>query len=81
MLIAFSSFIQAALMGRPGGTVAIRYTVVHNPLRLLIPCHRVVLKRNDTFVAGLACKRWLVAHERRQCERHKDEDRVDLGVL
>ncbi|MFN3337999.1 MAG: methylated-DNA--[protein]-cysteine S-methyltransferase, partial [Thermomicrobium sp.] len=53
-------------LGRPRATRAVGAAVGANPLPILIPCHRVVGIHGELvgYVGGLACKAWLLAHER-----------------
>ncbi|MFH1467911.1 MAG: methylated-DNA--[protein]-cysteine S-methyltransferase [Pseudomonadota bacterium] len=55
----------ARRVGRPGASRAIGGANHHNPLPIIIPCHRVVGHdgRLTGFGGGLAVKRWLLEHE------------------
>ncbi len=54
----------AAMVGSPKGQRAVGQVLKHNPLPLVLPCHRVVAKRGlGGFSAGLEWKRWLLELE------------------
>lgn len=55
----------AAELGLPGGARAVGAANHANPVAILVPCHRVVGARGALggYGAGLAAKRWLLAHE------------------
>ena len=55
----------AARLGRPGGARAVGGANHLNPIAILVPCHRVVQAGGGLggYGAGLAVKRWLLAHE------------------
>lgn len=57
----------AAAIGDPGAARAVGTACNHNPLPLLVPCHRVVGAGGKLvgFGGGLAAKRWLLEHEAR----------------
>lgn len=50
---------------RPGAARAVGQVMAHNPVPLLVPCHRVISSDGSLggFGAGLEIKRWLLAHE------------------
>ena len=56
---------QARLLGRPSATRAVGAANGRNPLPIVVPCHRVIGKDGSLtgFGGGLACKKWLLAHE------------------
>lgn len=51
--------------GRPSSARAVGGAVGHNPLSLIIPCHRVVGTDGSLtgYAGGLERKRWLLRHE------------------
>lgn len=55
----------ARRLGRPKAAQAVGGAVGHNPISLLIPCHRVVGADGSLtgYAGGLAAKSWLLAHE------------------
>lgn len=55
----------ARLIGHPGATHEVEAAVSHNPLAIIVPCHRLVGSAGElvSYVGGLARKRWLLAHE------------------
>lgn len=55
----------AARVGRPGGARAVGQAMAHNPIGLVIPCHRVVAAGGGLggFGGGLALKRALLELE------------------
>lgn len=55
----------AAGTGRPAANQAVGGAVGHNPISILIPCHRVVGANGSLtgYAGGLDKKRWLLAHE------------------
>jgi methylated-DNA-[protein]-cysteine S-methyltransferase len=55
----------AAGLGRPRAMRAVGAANARNPVALVIPCHRVVGVDGTLrgYAAGLAAKRWLLAHE------------------
>lgn len=58
-------------VGRPGASRAVGAAVGRNPLSIIVPCHRVVGADGSLtgFAGGLAAKRWLLEHERRERRR------------
>lgn len=56
----------ARRLGKPGAARAVGQALGANPLPLIIPCHRVTAAHGEPggYSAGLARKRWLLAHER-----------------
>ena len=58
----------ATSIGSPKAVRAVGTAVGRNPLCLLVPCHRVVPSSGGLggYVAGLACKEWLLGHERQK---------------
>jgi len=56
---------QARLLGKTSATRAVGAANGRNPLPIVVPCHRVIGKDGSLtgFGGGLACKRWLLAHE------------------
>jgi methylated-DNA-[protein]-cysteine S-methyltransferase len=57
----------AAAVGDAGAARAVGTACNHNPVPLLVPCHRVVGAGGKLvgFGAGLPSKRWLLEHEAR----------------
>lgn len=55
----------AARIGRPKAVRAVGTAVGHNPLCIIIPCHRIVASNGSLggYVAGLHCKQYLLKHE------------------
>lgn len=60
----------ARACGYPGGSRAVGQANHHNPVVIIIPCHRVVGSdgRLVGFGAGLWRKKWLLQHEARHQE-------------
>jgi len=56
----------AAQVGRPGSARAIGAAVGHNPIGIIVPCHRVVGASGALtgYAGGLDRKKWLLEHER-----------------
>lgn len=57
----------ARAIGKAAAVRAVGSACGENPLLVVIPCHRVIAStgRLGGFSAGLAVKRWLLAHEAR----------------
>lgn len=57
----------AARLGSPGASRAAGAANGHNPVSIVVPCHRVVGAggRLTGYAGGLERKRWLLDHERR----------------
>lgn len=57
----------AAAVGDPGAARAVGAACNHNPIPVIVPCHRVVGAGGKLvgFGAGLPRKRWLLEHEAR----------------
>ncbi len=55
----------ACRIGRPGAARAVGASNAHNPIALLVPCHRVIGSGGELrgYAGGLARKRWLLEHE------------------
>jgi methylated-DNA-[protein]-cysteine S-methyltransferase len=55
----------ARKLGKPGAARAVGLANGANPLPIVVPCHRVIGADGGLtgFSAGLAIKRWLLAHE------------------
>ena len=56
----------AMRIGNPRGVRAVGGANGRNPVSIVVPCHRVIGAGGDLvgYGGGLACKRWLLAHER-----------------
>ncbi len=56
---------QAAAIGSPRAVRAIGQANGSNPIAILVPCHRVIGANGSLtgYAAGVARKRWLLAHE------------------
>lgn len=57
----------ARKMGKPGASQAVGGAVGHNPISILIPCHRVVGTNGSLtgYAGGIAAKQWLLQHEQK----------------
>ncbi len=55
----------AEMAGNPRAARAVGTAMKHNPLPILIPCHRVIAANGKLggFGGGLDMKRWLLRHE------------------
>jgi methylated-DNA-[protein]-cysteine S-methyltransferase len=55
----------AARIGKPGAGRAVGMANHHNPISVVVPCHRVVGADGSLagYAGGLERKRWLLAHE------------------
>ena len=55
----------AAMMGTPKASQAVGNAVGHNPISIIIPCHRVLGtgKRMTGYAGGIDKKQWLLKHE------------------
>lgn len=58
---------QAAILGSPKAARAVGGANHHNPIMIIIPCHRVIGTDGSLtgYAGGLAMKEWLLAHERK----------------
>ncbi len=56
----------ARQLGKPEASRAVGLANGHNPLSILVPCHRVVGANGALtgYGGGVARKAWLLAHER-----------------
>jgi methylated-DNA-[protein]-cysteine S-methyltransferase len=69
-LIAYGGTISyrelATRMGNPRAVRAVGGANGKNPVSIIVPCHRVIGADGELvgYGGGLACKRWLLAHER-----------------
>lgn len=63
----------ATRIGRPNAQRAVGGANHHNPLPIIVPCHRVVGKRNSLvgYAFGLECKAWLLNHEKKNINKNK----------
>ena len=57
----------AAAIGRPKSARAVGGAIGHNPIAIIVPCHRVIGSDGSLtgYAGGLDRKRWLLEHERR----------------
>ena len=55
----------AAAIGEPGAARAVGLANGHNPISIIVPCHRVVGADGSLtgYGGGLDAKRWLLSHE------------------
>ena len=55
----------------PGQAQGVGQAVGHNPISVIVPCHRVVGSDGSLvgFAGGLDRKRWLLAHEESETTR------------
>lgn len=60
----------AEKLGRAGAGRAVGAANGANPISIVVPCHRVIGANGSLtgYAGGLACKRWLLDHERRFME-------------
>jgi methylated-DNA-[protein]-cysteine S-methyltransferase len=67
----------AKTVGRPGAARAVGLANNRNPIPLIIPCHRIVGSNGNLvgYGGGLACKRWLLEHERRVLRQRGELER------
>jgi methylated-DNA-[protein]-cysteine S-methyltransferase len=58
----------AARIGNPRAMRAVGAANGRNPVSIIVPCHRVIGAGGELvgYGGGLACKRWLLDHERAQ---------------
>jgi len=56
----------ASAIGRPSATRAVGLAIGHNPIAIVVPCHRVIGAGGALtgYAGGLDRKRWLLRHER-----------------
>ncbi|MFZ4515930.1 MAG: methylated-DNA--[protein]-cysteine S-methyltransferase [Acidimicrobiia bacterium] len=61
--VGYGELAQRA--GRPGAARAVGQAMAHNPVPLIVPCHRVVAASGALggFGWGAEIKRWLLRHE------------------
>ena len=57
----------AVAVGRPKSARAVGGATGHNPIAIIVPCHRVIGSDGSLtgYAGGLDRKRWLLEHERR----------------
>lgn len=57
----------AGAIGNPGASRAVGLANRHNPIALVVPCHRVIGANGKLtgFAGGIERKAWLLEHERR----------------
>ena len=55
----------AQMLGRPMSPQAVGGAVGHNPISIIIPCHRIIGSsgRLTGYAGGLEAKQWLLHHE------------------
>ena len=55
----------ARRLNRPGGARAVGTAVGHNPVSIIVPCHRILGANGSLtgYGGGLERKRWLLSHE------------------
>ena len=55
----------AAMMGNPKASQVVGNAVGHNPISIIIPCHRIlgIGKRMTGYAGGIDKKQWLLKHE------------------
>lgn len=69
---ATRSYVDVARqLGNPKATRAVGGANHHNPLAIVIPCHRVIGRDGGLtgYGGGLDRKRWLLEHEQATCAR------------
>lgn len=56
---------QAAMLGNPKASRAVGGANHHNPVMIIVPCHRVIGSGGQLtgYAGGLDMKAWLLAHE------------------
>jgi methylated-DNA-[protein]-cysteine S-methyltransferase len=61
----------AATLGQPKAARAVGMANRHNPIAIIIPCHRVIAKQGhiNGYAYGVWRKSWLLAHEARTLQR------------
>lgn len=61
----------AAQIGHPRAFRAVGQAIHHNPIAIIIPCHRVIGSDGSLtgFAGGLVLKKWLLEHERKVLEQ------------
>jgi methylated-DNA-[protein]-cysteine S-methyltransferase len=64
----------AAAIGHPGAARAVGRANGHNPLSIVVPCHRVVGKGGALtgYAGGVERKAWLLQHEHRHAARSRN---------
>lgn len=57
----------AVTLGRPKSSRAVGGAIGHNPVAIIVPCHRVIGSNGSLtgYAGGLDRKQWLLEHERR----------------
>lgn len=55
----------AAAIGQPNASGAISMATAHNPVAIVVPCHRVVGNNGElaAYAGGVKRKHWLLVHE------------------
>jgi methylated-DNA-[protein]-cysteine S-methyltransferase len=56
----------ARAVGRPSAVRAVGMANAHNPIAIIVPCHRVIASSGalSGYAGGVPAKRWLLSHER-----------------
>jgi methylated-DNA-[protein]-cysteine S-methyltransferase len=67
--ISYAALAQR--VGRPRAVRAVGHANGDNPISVVVPCHRVIGTNGSLtgYGGGIARKRWLLAHERRERSR------------
>jgi methylated-DNA-[protein]-cysteine S-methyltransferase len=67
--ISYAALAQR--VGRPKAVRAVGHANGDNPISVVVPCHRVIGTNGSLtgYGGGIARKRWLLAHERRERSR------------
>jgi methylated-DNA-[protein]-cysteine S-methyltransferase len=62
----------ARTIARPRAVRAVGAANAHNPIGIIVPCHRVIGSTGALvgYAGGLAAKKWLLAHERDHRRRY-----------
>jgi methylated-DNA-[protein]-cysteine S-methyltransferase len=73
----------ARRIGEPNGARAVGLANHHNPLPIVVPCHRVIGADGSLtgFGGGIGRKRWLLSHEARHAQGPHRGDAPLIGDL
>lgn len=65
---------QARRIGQPSAVRAVGGANHHNPIAIVVPCHRVISADGTLtgYGGGLDTKAWLLQHERRHAAQYKE---------